>query len=156
MDDTGQLKNEADASDKATAFASILHATGRKTRFVCESESFDDVWVQALVDVALPGHCSAWIWVRITKENLWPIISGEYEHPRPEQFHLCSGDIVRAVDGRRADVEMIYYDRFHTGSSPDLVRLTFSDGSTRQALTTSDYILEKLQTKADISKGKGE
>jgi hypothetical protein len=51
---------------------------------------------------------------------------------------------VRTIDGKIAKVEMVYYDYHHTGSSPDLIRMTFEDGTHRNGFSTDKYIAEVL------------
>lgn len=62
--------------------------------------------------------------------------------PRVELDH---GDIVKTPDGLTATVGMIYYDRFHTGNSPDLIELKFEDGTKRRGYSTADYVSEIIQ-----------
>lgn len=59
--------------------------------------------------------------------------------PRIELEH---GDIVKTPDGFTATVSMAYYDRWHTGNSPDLIFLDLPDGTRRRAYSTADYVSE--------------
>lgn len=62
--------------------------------------------------------------------------------PRIELDH---GDIVKTPDGLQATVGMVYYDRWHTGNSPDLITLTLEDGEKRNGYSTADYVSEILK-----------
>lgn len=57
---------------------------------------------------------------------------------------LDHGDTVKTPDGLTATVGMVYYDRFHTGDSPDLIMLKFEDGTERRGFSTADYVAEIL------------
>ena len=49
-------------------------------------------------------------------------------------IRLDHKDRVQTPQGRCATVEMVFYDRYYTGDSPDLVRLVFDDGGTPETV----------------------
>jgi len=55
---------------------------------------------------------------------------------------LDHGDVVKTPDGLTAKVCMVYYDRWHTGNSPDLINLEFEDGTSKRGYSTADYVSE--------------
>jgi len=57
---------------------------------------------------------------------------------------LDHGDIVKTPDGLTATVGMVYYDRWHTGDSPDMIVLKFEDGTQRTGYSTADYVAEVI------------
>lgn len=74
-----------------------------------------------------------------------PIVTGIVTTADTPSISLDHGDVIKTPDGRIATVGMVYYDRWHTGNSPDLIHLKFEDGAIVRAYSTADYISEVIQ-----------
>lgn len=74
-----------------------------------------------------------------------PVVTGIETRADTPSIFLEHGDVVRTPEGLTATVHMVYYDRFHTGNSPDLIELEFGDGSKQRAYSTADYVADVIK-----------